>query len=86
MNTFPHSFVGDAYQPFCFGTDSTNAVHLAGVTDVTIFLQSDVEIHNIPLFKHIQSRRHAMTDHVIHRGVEGELEAILTFTGGAGGW
>jgi Mg-chelatase subunit ChlI len=56
---------------------------LAGVGDVAVLFQCDVEVDDVPALQDLGGGRHAVADHVVARGVQRVGIAILALAGRA---
>jgi hypothetical protein len=63
--------------------DLADQVGLAGVGDVAVLFQRDIEVHDIAALQDLAGGRHAVAHHVVARGIQGEGVAVLALAGRA---
>lgn len=81
-DALPHGLVGHLHQLARGVVDFTHQVRGAGIGDVAVLLQRDVEVDDLAIAQHIVGRRHAVADDVVDRGIEHVRETVLPFAGG----
>ncbi len=80
----PHRLIGGLDQPFGGRIHLANEIGLAGICDVTVLLERDVEIDDVAVAKHVRLRWNAVADHIVHRRIQHETIAILALACGSG--
>jgi len=80
-NPLPHRLIGGLHQPPRRIRHLAHQIRCAGVGDIAILFQRDIQIDDLPAPQHVRGRGHAMAHHIIDRGIEHEGEVVLPLAG-----
>ncbi|CAL8481586.1 protein of unknown function (plasmid) [Caballeronia sp. S22] len=65
LDPFPHRFIGHLYEPLGYRRHLSDKIGLAGIGNIAVLLQRDVEIDDVPVLQDFSRGWNAVTNNVV---------------------
>lgn len=83
FDSLPHRLIRYSHKLLSQQRNIAYEVSFTGISDVAIFFQRDIEVHDVPVLQHLGSGGDTVADHVVTGRIQGVGISILPFAGWA---